>query len=188
MQTWSHLTIRQERKFPHRYSGDYFRDTLPADLYELEQAVVDGDVFTVRKLLQVGEHFFPKRPDTGSWTNHSWRWPMFLLGGNVFFNAFVNSWLYDIWVSMVTIVGPFMKFIGSCGGVHCGVLVWTCAWTCCVSRAHSFLFESYDLSDWQSVSMCELPKDLSMCTSLSKDLLQSLSETAGWSESECTLR
>ena len=42
----------QERKFPQRYSGDYFRDTLPADLYELEQAVVDGDVFTVRKLLQ----------------------------------------------------------------------------------------------------------------------------------------
>eukprot|EP00438_Fugacium_kawagutii_P007995 Skav234601 [mRNA] locus=scaffold5214:253044:269148:- [translate_table: standard] len=42
----------EERKFPGRYSGDYFRDTLPNDLYELEQAVVDGDVFTVRKLLQ----------------------------------------------------------------------------------------------------------------------------------------
>ena len=42
----------QERKFPNRYSGDFFRDTLPPDLYELEQAVVDGDVFTVRKLLQ----------------------------------------------------------------------------------------------------------------------------------------
>lgn len=49
----------QERKFPHRYSGDYFRDTLPADLYELEQAVVDGDVFTVRKLLQAGGTFGP---------------------------------------------------------------------------------------------------------------------------------
>lgn len=44
----------EERKFPQRYSGDYFRDTLPPDLYELEQAVVDGDVFTVRKLLQAG--------------------------------------------------------------------------------------------------------------------------------------
>ena len=46
----------QERKFPSRYSGDYFRDTLPPDLYELEQAVVDGDVFTVRKLLQAPGH------------------------------------------------------------------------------------------------------------------------------------
>ncbi|CAJ1370762.1 unnamed protein product [Effrenium voratum] len=44
----------KERKYPQRYSGDYFRDTLPSDLYELEQAVVDGDVFTVRKLLQAG--------------------------------------------------------------------------------------------------------------------------------------
>ena len=44
----------EERKFAQRYSGDYFRDTLPPDLYELEQAVVDGDVFTVRKLLQAG--------------------------------------------------------------------------------------------------------------------------------------
>lgn len=46
--------VLEERKFPNRYSGDYFRDTLPPDLYELEQAVVDGDVFTVRKLLQAG--------------------------------------------------------------------------------------------------------------------------------------
>ena len=26
----------EERKYPSRFSGDYFRDTLPADLYELE--------------------------------------------------------------------------------------------------------------------------------------------------------
>mmetsp|Transcript_114700 Transcript_114700/g.255989 ORF Transcript_114700/g.255989 Transcript_114700/m.255989 type:complete len:241 (-) Transcript_114700:95-817(-) len=46
--------VEEERKFPERYSGDYFRDTLPADLYEFEGAVVDGDVFTVRKCLEVG--------------------------------------------------------------------------------------------------------------------------------------
>ena len=51
----SSVLLWQERKFPNRYSGDYFRDTLPPDLYELEQAVVDGDVFTVRKLLQAGK-------------------------------------------------------------------------------------------------------------------------------------
>jgi ankyrin repeat protein len=44
----------EERKNPERYSGDYFRDTLPLDLYEFEGAVVDGDVFTVRKCLECG--------------------------------------------------------------------------------------------------------------------------------------
>ena len=27
------------------------------------------------------------------------------------------------WMSMVTIGGPFVKFIGSCERVHCGVVV-----------------------------------------------------------------
>merc|ERR1712032_721449 len=44
----------QERKYPERFSNDYFRDTLPADLYEFESAVVDGDIFSVRKLLEAG--------------------------------------------------------------------------------------------------------------------------------------
>mmetsp|Transcript_30451 Transcript_30451/g.80752 ORF Transcript_30451/g.80752 Transcript_30451/m.80752 type:complete len:239 (+) Transcript_30451:69-785(+) len=44
----------EERKNPERYSGDYFRDTLPQDLWEFENAVVDGDVFTVRKCLEAG--------------------------------------------------------------------------------------------------------------------------------------
>lgn len=43
-----------ERKNPERYSGDYFRDTLPQDLWEFENAVVDGDIFTVRSLLEAG--------------------------------------------------------------------------------------------------------------------------------------
>jgi hypothetical protein len=44
----------EERKYPERFSADYFRDTLPADLWEFENAVVDGDVFTVRKCLEAG--------------------------------------------------------------------------------------------------------------------------------------
>mmetsp|Transcript_74585 Transcript_74585/g.188556 ORF Transcript_74585/g.188556 Transcript_74585/m.188556 type:complete len:368 (+) Transcript_74585:1322-2425(+) len=44
----------EERKFPERYSGDYYRDSLPQDLWEFENAVVDGDVFTVRRLLEAG--------------------------------------------------------------------------------------------------------------------------------------
>jgi len=44
----------EERKFPDRFTGDYFRDTLPQDLSELEGAVVDGDVQSVRKLLEAG--------------------------------------------------------------------------------------------------------------------------------------
>lgn len=42
------------RKYPERYSGDYFRDTLPPDLHVLENAIVDGDVFTARKCLEGG--------------------------------------------------------------------------------------------------------------------------------------
>jgi len=46
--------VQEDRKNPERYSGDYFRDTLPEDLYQFENAVVDGDVFTVRRCLEVG--------------------------------------------------------------------------------------------------------------------------------------
>eukprot|EP00405_Crypthecodinium_cohnii_P021220 CAMPEP_0206469038 /NCGR_PEP_ID=MMETSP0324_2-20121206/30015_1 /ASSEMBLY_ACC=CAM_ASM_000836 /TAXON_ID=2866 /ORGANISM="Crypthecodinium cohnii, Strain Seligo" /LENGTH=239 /DNA_ID=CAMNT_0053942667 /DNA_START=36 /DNA_END=755 /DNA_ORIENTATION=- len=44
----------EERLNSERYSGDYFRDTLPQELWEFENAVVDGDVFTVRALLEAG--------------------------------------------------------------------------------------------------------------------------------------
>jgi len=46
--------VEEERKYPERFSNDYFRDTLPADLYEFENAVVDGDVYNARKLLEAG--------------------------------------------------------------------------------------------------------------------------------------
>uniref|UniRef100_A0A7S2MPA4 Uncharacterized protein n=1 Tax=Zooxanthella nutricula TaxID=1333877 RepID=A0A7S2MPA4_9DINO len=45
---------QDDRKYPERYSGDYYRDTLPEDLWQFENAVVDGDVFTVRQLLEAG--------------------------------------------------------------------------------------------------------------------------------------
>uniref|UniRef100_A0A6T1KCZ2 Uncharacterized protein n=3 Tax=Alexandrium monilatum TaxID=311494 RepID=A0A6T1KCZ2_9DINO len=44
----------EDRKNPERFSNDYYRDTLPQDLWEFENAVVDGDVFTVRKCLEAG--------------------------------------------------------------------------------------------------------------------------------------
>mmetsp|Transcript_55958 Transcript_55958/g.97678 ORF Transcript_55958/g.97678 Transcript_55958/m.97678 type:complete len:241 (+) Transcript_55958:70-792(+) len=44
----------EERKYPDRNSGDYYRDCLPEDLHALESAVVDGDVPTVKKLLAAG--------------------------------------------------------------------------------------------------------------------------------------
>jgi len=46
--------VEEDRKYPERYSGDYFRDTLPQDLHEFENAVVDGDIFTVRSCLEAG--------------------------------------------------------------------------------------------------------------------------------------
>jgi len=54
----------QDRKYPERYSGDYYRDTLPQDLSEFENAVVDGDVFTVRRLLEAGVN--PNEPLDGN--------------------------------------------------------------------------------------------------------------------------
>jgi len=44
----------EERKYPTRFTNDYYRDTLPDDLFEFEGAVVDGDMFTVRKCLEGG--------------------------------------------------------------------------------------------------------------------------------------
>ena len=48
-----------------------------------------------------------------------------------------SVWLYAFEIGYVDVYGYyrwglFMKFIGSCGRAHCGVLVWTCAWTCCL--------------------------------------------------------
>mmetsp|Transcript_56534 Transcript_56534/g.132590 ORF Transcript_56534/g.132590 Transcript_56534/m.132590 type:complete len:242 (-) Transcript_56534:104-829(-) len=46
--------LEEDRKFPERFTNDYFTDTLPEDLFALENAIVDGDVNTVRKLLAAG--------------------------------------------------------------------------------------------------------------------------------------
>lgn len=46
---------KDDGQFPGRpKSGDEFRDSLPTDLYEFESAAVDGDVATLRKLLEAG--------------------------------------------------------------------------------------------------------------------------------------
>jgi len=44
----------KDRKYPERFTHDYFRDSLPQDLFQFEQAAVDGDVGMVRTLLEKG--------------------------------------------------------------------------------------------------------------------------------------
>lgn len=44
----------EDRCRPERFTNDYFRDSLPDDLFELENAVVEGDMVSVRRCLERG--------------------------------------------------------------------------------------------------------------------------------------
>lgn len=44
----------EDRKYPDRFTNDYFRDSLSPENFELEQACVDGDVWRVRELIEGG--------------------------------------------------------------------------------------------------------------------------------------
>lgn len=45
---------REDREYPERYTGDYHTDSLPPDLWQLENAAMDGDIELVRKVVRGG--------------------------------------------------------------------------------------------------------------------------------------